>query len=196
MCVLQFLINHALEIAAAAAAFFALRISIISNRKTISLQIINELYNEYRSVEMFNAIKELWRFYTEDCKEDEKILIENYIERCKKERKNDKQENTLNFMRRRVSIYYQIVASYYNNKLLPRRLWKKIRTTIDLNIIVSLLKPLEWKAVSQVNYYKPGLIGEKPPSQVKLMMRMYEKLSMPFFKRLFKSLKCFIKKRI
>ncbi len=163
-------------------SFIAVFVSIWFNKKSFTLQILNNLFNEYRSVEMFKAIKELHHFYYRECHEKTQEMISNYVKRFWEEETKEDQEKTLHFMRRLVSNYYQTAAMIYFSGVLPKRWWHKIKVTLDVTIITDILNPLETEAVGQCVYTKkePGSQPDKSkpvkPAQVKLMERFYQEL--------------------
>lgn len=158
----------------------AVFVSIKFNRKSFTLQILNNLFNEYRSVEMFKAIKELHHFFRKECQGCTEKMINKYVERFWKEETNERQEDTLHFMRRLVSHYYQTAAMIYFSHILPKKWWLNIKLTLDVGIIQDILKPLETEAVGQCVYTKKEPGGQpdksKPytPPQVELMERFYK----------------------
>lgn len=136
------------------AAIFTLIIFLI-RKKLERNQIINELVKEYSTTIMGIAVERLWKLFKKECNNDEKILIEKYIEiKQRDDLKNvsgDKKDYFLHFQRRRVSKFYQRMAYYYNAKVLKKKdinsNWKKG----DLRIIPKIIFPIETEAMSRLN---------------------------------------------
>ncbi len=131
-------------------ALMALLISVfawILSKRLYRNQTINELYKQYGSKEMGISLKKLWDLKRE-CDKDsgniesisEVLMIQKYIEKYKNE--NNVIDDSLHFHRRRVSIFYQNIASIADNDRYYKRFLKQVWKLGDFNTI-KILEPLE-----------------------------------------------------
>ncbi len=140
---------------AAIVSFFIARYSL---KKLLTQQTLSELLNEYRSPEMGDAIISLWQFYEKNCHCNTVELIKEYAEKVKNEIDKDS-SSELHNQRRIVSQYYQLLATYYYYKIIPRKRVKELWKKKDLKIINEILYPIEKDSM-------PKVLGSKPTGKV------------------------------
>ena len=125
-------------------AFIAFRFS----KKTYNTNISIELFKEYKSNEMGEAIKYLWDKYNVVCSEydikrfsREGILVNLYIA--------EYQNNLLDFhfARRKVSCFFQEMATFFELNKLDKKIIKSFFLQERLDIIHKILLPLELNAL-------------------------------------------------
>jgi len=134
------------------------------SRKTEKKQLLSELLKEYREKEMGEALRSLWILYKQQG-EDEEKLRKAYIE-------NVKENKPIHYERRLASQYFQQLALYYNEGLLPINLIKKVWTVEDLSIIEKILYPLE-KALEE--YYEFSISNPKVEAMLELFKCLEKK---------------------
>ena len=64
-CLPQIISSLVVPATAIVLSIIALVVSVVFSRRSLSLQVINDLYKEYRSADMFVAVKALWDFFGE-----------------------------------------------------------------------------------------------------------------------------------
>ena len=115
-------------------------------------QALFNLLKDYRSPQMLYAIISLNEFYDKYGKEKfvkeyERIRKKesNQILRQDKEKKIEAMQTTLHYQRRLVSHFYNMLATFYINGVLPKDIVYANWTEADLRIIPEILVPIENK---------------------------------------------------
>jgi superfamily I DNA and/or RNA helicase len=179
MAVAGLIVNILAVVAAAVAAFFALR----ANEKADAAQRISEgaLLNqilvqmlfEYRSAEMLSALRSLKRFREnhkndlsqayEESRKSDTDRIDNLVptDRLEYER------TTLHHQRRLVSQFYGILAGIHEQRIIPANILYSYWAESDLRIIPDILLPIE-DSLAQ------ALGGPKTHPATDRMLRLYE----------------------
>ena len=140
----------ALVIAVVAAMFAGL--AWWNAKKTTLHHILEDIRKDYRSPEMYHAVKTLWQFYRE-CEDNHENFVEKYDELRKidenrisglEERQRvEAEQTTLHYQRRLVSHFYQYVAALRANGVLPKGIVYKTWTEENLRIIPNIIIPIE-----------------------------------------------------
>jgi hypothetical protein len=107
-------------------AIIALIVSISSvrmSKKTMHYQILHEVQNDYRSIDIMVSIAALQEKYKE-CFCKNKNLKKEFIKQYEKERKDKKLsiEKTLNYHRRNLTYFYSNLAFLYAYKIFSREM--------------------------------------------------------------------------
>jgi hypothetical protein len=112
---------------------------------------------EYRSVEMFAAVKHLWGFHKEYgdnlVKEYERIrrADEVRIASLPEHERLESEKLTLHYRRQLVSRFYQFLSGLVNECVVPREMIYRYWNRGALRIIPEVLEPIEWSLDSAYN---------------------------------------------
>jgi hypothetical protein len=127
---------------------------------------------EYRSLEMFCAVKMLWTFYHDHRNTDvgaayerQRLADEARIRELPLAAQAEAERATLHYQRRLVSHFYQFLAGQYELGVLPKDVLFTFWHRPDLEIIPRVLLPLE--TVSALNFTR-----SRRPKEI--MRRLYE----------------------
>jgi hypothetical protein len=156
-----------MAVAALIAAIFAWRLS----KRTFRYQIVNELFKEYRSKEMGSSIRRLYEYFRE-CGSNQDVLIEKY----KEDYKNGKQgDESIHNHRRSVSNFYQQVSILAEKDRYIRKTAYEIWKKGDLEIIETIIIPIEVRAMRAILNREPILEEAKYPVNLKRLLRFYRR---------------------
>jgi hypothetical protein len=172
MCIqdlISIITNIVIAISTTLAFFFAFRAFVLSKR-VYRYQIVNDLYKEYRSVEMGTAIRKLYEYY-DSVKENTDELIKKYKEDYNKEKDIEK---SIHNYRRLISNFYQQMAVLADgDNFIKEQIyngWKKD----DLRIIKYILLPIELIALREILGKTPIKETDKYPRYAKKMINLYD----------------------
>jgi hypothetical protein len=141
-------------------------------------QIINELYKQYGSTEMGISLNKIWELKRECDKEAKNVesisnakMVEKY---CKKYIEEIAViEESLHFHRRRVSIFYQNIASIADNDRYYKKFLKQVWKLGDFNTI-KVLEPLEMIAVPKCLGSKVYDVDDYYPEYMNSMIKLLD----------------------
>lgn len=156
-----------MAVAALIAAGFAWRLS----KRTFRYQIVNELLKEYRSKEMGSSIRRLNEYFRE-CGSNQDALVEKYKEDYRNEKQGD---DSIHNHRRAVSSFYQQVAILADKDSYIRKTAYEIWKRGDLEIIETIIIPIEVRAMRTILGRQPILDEPKYPMYVKRMLTFYRR---------------------
>jgi hypothetical protein len=139
------------------------------SKRIFRYQITNELFKEYRSEKMGYYIRHLHDYFRE-CGSNQDTLVKKYIEDYEKEKKVD---DPIHNHRRAVSNFYQQAAILADKdryiKKTAYEIWKKR----DLEIIETIITPIEVRAIRMALGQEPILDEAKYPVYLKTMLRFF-----------------------
>ncbi len=159
----------AISVFAVIVSIVALYLSYSHNNKTLRLQILKDILDEFKSEQMGSYGAELWKFY-HDAGKNEKKLVENYL--CEYERKGH-EPGSLHLKRRYVSHYYQQVALYYYGGFIQKNDLKKFWGESSVSIIKKIIHPIEVYALNSILEKK----DEPKPEKIEMMFRLHDELN-------------------
>ena len=129
-----------------------------NSRQTTLHHVLEDIRKDYRSPEMYRAVKTIWEFY-KDCQKNTKNFVDKYFEIFEEDNKKlakleenqrvKAEQSTLHYQRRLVSHFYQYVAALRSNRVLPGGIIYDTWAEEDLRIIPNILIPIETR-LSQV----------------------------------------------
>ena len=160
-------ITAVMAVAALIAAIFAWRLS----KRTFRYQIVNELFKEYRSQEMGSSIRRLHEYFRE-CGSNQDALVEKYKEDYKNEKQGDE---SIHNHRRAVSNFYQQVSILAGKDRYIRKTAYEIWKKGDLEIIETIIIPIEVRAMRAILGREPILEEVKYPMYLKRLLRFYRR---------------------
>jgi hypothetical protein len=160
-------VTAAMAVAALIAAIFAWRLS----KRTFRYQIINELLREYRSKEMGSSIRRLHEYFRE-CGSNQDSLVERYKQDYRNEKHGD---DSIHNHRRAVSSFYQQVAILADKDRYIRKTAYEIWKRGDLEIIETIITPIEVRAMRAILGHEPILHEAKYPMYLKRMLTFYRR---------------------
>jgi hypothetical protein len=139
-------------IAAILSALYA-RHSLSRSREALMFQALSHIASDYRSPEMFLAVKSLWRFKREN--PDDLVGAYNkrrledaaHLDTLPPTARLEYEKTTIHFQRRLVSRFYSVLASLHEKNLPEPGLIYSLWSADDLKIIPEMIIPLE-RAVS------------------------------------------------
>jgi len=157
----------ALIVSLLAAAFAGL--SWRSSAQRTLHQVLEDIRKDYRTPEMYHAVRTLWEFY-KDCQKNNEDFVDKYcrilgednkrLSRLDENLKLEAEQNTLNYQRRLVSQFYQHVAALYSTKVLPSNIVFRTWVEEDLRIIPNIIIPIETRLLQVVQTPPPHPIDE------------------------------------
>jgi hypothetical protein len=153
-------------------AYFAWRASNKQNRLTsnsLKYSILADLFKDYRSIEMGHSIRKLYGTSIR-CKSKELEWINYYMMMFKKEKGA---LDSLHDHRRRVSSFYQYMASLLVNDIISKKLVYSVWKKGDLEIIPKILMPIESIALPKLMKTKE-LDKANLPEVFENMMNLYK----------------------
>lgn len=148
------------EVATAVAAFIAVAVGVphwIGSRRALKREIVNDLFTEYSSKEVWQAVDLLHQSFKESTgkragdetvnEEDKRKWIEYY--------KNNymKNHHKLHLARRRISFFYQRIAFWTKGRYMTKvvqEFWSKDDQPMVLNVLI----PIETVAMPEIFYGK------------------------------------------
>jgi hypothetical protein len=149
-----------------------------SSKKAYRYEVINETFREYRSQEMGLAMKAIWDFKRKCDKKGKtieqarEILIDEYYRLYKKD--GDKIINSIHNDRRRVSLYFQQIASLAARDKNIKKAILEIWSQRYLKVIPEILEPIEMIALPKCVGEETHNDRENYPQFMKDMLEMYE----------------------
>lgn len=165
-------INNIAVFAAVFSAVFAgfsaivARAALSGTKKALLHEAILNLFKDYRSFEMFYAIKELSEFY--DIHKDK--LVDEYMKKYNEDKKSflrlsgnvrrEGEQNSLHYLRRLVSHFYQELGALYINEIFPKKIITDTWSVGELRIIPEILIPIENKLRKDLHNLKPLKDGD------------------------------------
>ena len=149
-------------------ALVAAVIAWLLSKRTFRYQLINELLKEYRSKEMGSSIRRLREYFKEECQSNQDALVQKYIEDYKKEQGDDSIHNN----RRAVSLFFLQLSTLAKDSYIRKtayEIWKRS----DLEIIETIIAPIEMKAMRVILNRQPILDEPNYPTYMKEMLKFY-----------------------
>lgn len=143
-----------------------------SSRKLNRYQIMNEVFQEYRSDEMGKSLLYIWEFkrLCDNKKGDD--LIENIIiKEYKDEYEKGHGDGTLHFHRRKVSLYFQFLSCLCLKDRKILKILKELWKGSNMDTIDSILYPIEMNSLPLCMKNEPY---EKVPAYINRMKDMNE----------------------
>lgn len=136
LCKIQFDLSDVVAIIALLVSVFSFIVSLKLSQRKSKYEILSDLLKEYRTYQFGMSLRKLWEFYNLECQQNEKILEKIFLEKYK-------QNDPINNDRRVVSHYFQQIALYYHERIIPMKWIRKIWTPEVLEIIPKILYPME-----------------------------------------------------
>ncbi|TAJ78408.1 hypothetical protein EPO44_20090 [bacterium] len=128
---------------------------------------------DYRSFEMFTAIRSLWEFKKKhtgnigEAYEQARKAEDEAAASLPRAQREETERASLHFKRRQVSQFYQLLGGLYDLKIIPKGVLFTYWTKIDLSIIPDILVPVE-KSLAGDLWKKPVVADS-----VERMLRLY-----------------------
>lgn len=133
---------------AAMSALYA-RQALQRSREALMYEVLTHIASDYRSLEMFVAVKSLWRFKREhptniaEAYNERRLKDAAHVESLTVEERTEYEGTTVHYQRRLVSHFYSLLASLHERGLPEQGAVYALWTKDDLKIIPEVILPLE-----------------------------------------------------
>ena len=141
-------------------------------RDNLTYEVLVSILQEYRSVEMGVAVRDLWDFARANTRrlgeayEEIRAIEAKAVEALDAPHRIEGARATLHFKRRLVSEFYKNVAKLYDLGFVPPKILYTLWTETDLKIIPDVLLPIE--------YELGKALGVGPPAASAELKKLYD----------------------